>query len=101
MNREGFPPGTFERRALLLRPVACGLPRLAPEALELFSVGDAERKLLAEGVALDARQLAERQVQVLRTHADALLLVDRQRLRIQRDQELLLVRGAHHPVALD
>src|SRR4051794_33953765 len=76
-------------------------PGLSPKPSQLLPVGYAERELLAQRVVRNAGEFAQRLVDVFRTHADALLLARLQRLRVERDRELLLVGGADHPVSLD
>src|SRR5262245_1003981 len=100
-GRDPFPPpavilGGLPRRAAdrLSRPSA-------PDAAEPVPGGDPERELLAQRVVGDARVLAERLVDVLRSDSIALLLVELERLRIDRDGELLFVGGSDDPVALD
>src|SRR5262245_8566889 len=74
---------------------------LTPERPQRILLRHAQRELLAERVVCDARVLAQGLVDVLGTHADAPVLVERERLRIDRDRELLLVGRADHAVALD
>ena len=56
--------------------------------MKLIFRGDFQRELFAEGVTLDAGEFPEGEVNVFGADADALLRVDRQRLRVDRDEQL-------------
>src|SRR3954468_19447922 len=73
----------------------------APEPLETFVVGDAERESPAEGVLGDAGEVAKGGVNVFRADPDPPLPVAGQGLRIEGDVELPLVGGADGPAPLD
>src|ERR1043166_5382158 len=75
--------------------------RLAPELLEPILVGGSERELLAQRVIGDAGEFAQRLVDVLGPHADALVLVELQRRGAEGDGKLLSVGGANDAVAFD
>src|SRR5579883_1114004 len=73
----------------------------APEPAEPFLLGYTKWELLAQRVVPNTREFTEFGMDVLWAHADALLLIELQSLRSNRDRKLFVVGCADYSVSFN